>query len=443
MFISNKYIKQTSFILLHFGKVIYNLDSMIYNYGIGIPQCSENFCAADNFSKEVFPIQQQIHNFDEAVNRRGTDSKKYSDIYFPADVIPMWIADTDFKSPQPVVNALTHRAQHGVYGYTTESGRLKRAAKLWVGSRYKLDITEEQAEFCQGVIPGIISAVLALSHPGDKIILNTPCYPPFSQLVENNGRRILKNELLLQDGAYCFDFKDFEKKCSDPLTRIFILCNPHNPTCKVFTRDELAHIGEICMEHDVWIISDEIHGDIVFEGHCHVPIAGLSKDLADRSVTFINPSKTFNTAGFRTAAFIAANPHVKALVHNAIVRGKAFGENIFGTLAFCVAYEECAYYADGLVNYLQGSIDIIKEALRAIPGIELIEPQGTYLFWLDCRGLGLPQAELIKRFVDKAKVGVHSGLNFGEGFDGFIRMNIACPKSVLIRAFEQIKSEFS
>ena len=230
-----------------------------------------------------------VHYFDEVVNRRGTDSKKYS--VYPEDVIPMWIADSDFKAPQPVVDALVARMQQGVYGYTPISERLKKA-----------DVDPEWVEFVPGVITGLICAVRALSQPGDNIVIQSPCYPPFSDLSDHNGRHLLRNKLVLTGDHYEIDFEDFEEKCKDPRTKLFILCNPQNPTGHVFTKEELTKLGNICMKYHVIVLADEIHQDLVSSGHKHIPFASICEEFEQNSVSFMNPSKTFNVPGFRTAA---------------------------------------------------------------------------------------------------------------------------------------------
>ncbi len=376
------------------------------------------------------------HDFDEMVNRRGTDSKKYS--VYPEDVIPMWIADSDFKAPQPVVAALVARMQEGVYGYTPVSSRLKAAAAGWQKERFGWEADKSWAEYVPGVISGVISAVRALSHPGDNIVIQTPCYPPFTDLSEHNGRHLLRNELVLTDGRYEIDFEDFEKKCGDPRTKLFILCNPQNPTGRVFTREELTRLGRICMDNHVTVLADEIHCDLVYQGFKHIPFAGISKEFEQHSVTFMNPSKTFNLPGFRTAAFIAANPVLKNAVHDIVVNNKAIGENICGTIAFCTAYEECAYYVDQMVEYLEANRDLVENTLRDVKGIQVVHAEGTYLLWLDCRGLGMNQARLDQFFVETVKLGLNSGSTFGPEGSGFLRMNIACPKATVEEALKRI-----
>lgn len=233
-----------------------------------------------------------VHDFDEVVNRRGTDSKKYS--VYPEDVIPMWIADSDFKAPQPVVDALVARMQQGVYGYTPISERLKKAGAGWQKKRFGWDVEPEWVEFVPGVITGLICAVRALSQPGDNIVIQSPCYPPFSDLSDHNGRHLLRNKLVLTGDHYEIDFEDFEEKCKDPRTKLFILCNPQNPTGHVFTKEELTKLGNICMKYHVIVLADEIHQDLVSSGHKHIPFASICEEFEQNSVSFMNPSKTFN-----------------------------------------------------------------------------------------------------------------------------------------------------
>lgn len=377
-----------------------------------------------------------VHDFDEYVERRGTDAKKYNQ-YGP-DVIPMWIADTDFKCPQPVVDAVVARMQEGVYGYTFNSERLKKAGARWQKVRFGWDVDPSWVEYSPGVIGGVICAVRALSQPGDNIVIQTPCYPPFTDLSEHNGRHLLRNELILKDGRYEIDFEDFEAKVKDPRTKLFILCNPQNPTGRVFSREELIRLGELCLKYHVTVLSDEIHSDLVYSGHKHIPFASISKEFEQNTISFMNPSKTFNLPGFRTAAFIAANPVLKNAVHDMVVNNKAIGENICGTVAFCTAYEQCAYYADQMVAYLEENRNLVEETLKDVDGIDVIHAEGTYLLWLDCRKLNMSQEELDRFFVETVKLGLNSGKSFGPEGAGFLRMNIACPRSTVKEAMNRI-----
>jgi hypothetical protein len=377
-----------------------------------------------------------VHNFDEVIDRRGTDSKKYS--VYPEDVIPMWIADSDFKAPQPVVDALVERMRQGVYGYTPVSSRLMAAAARWQKDRFGWEVHPDAVEFVPGVVSGIICAVRALSRPGDNIVIQTPCYPPFFDLSEHNGRHLLKNEMILKAGRYEIDYDDFESKLKDSRTKLFILCNPQNPTGRVFSKEELIRLGELCLKYHVIVIADEIHSDVVYSENRHIPFASISKDFEQNTISFMNPSKTFNLPGFRTAAFIAANPLLKAAVHNVVVNNKAIGENICGTLAFCIAYEQCDYYVDQLIPYLEVNRNYVEKSLKDLDGIDVVHPEGTYLLWLDCRKLKMKQEELEKFFVEKVKLGLNNGLSFGIEGNGFMRMNIACPYSTVEEAMERI-----
>lgn len=380
-----------------------------------------------------------VHNFDEPVNRRGTDAKKYSQDYYPADVLPMWIADTDFKCPKPVVDALIDRMEQGVYGYPVVSRAFKEAICCWEKTRFNWEVPVDAAEFVPGVIPGIICAVRALSHPGDNIVIHTPCYPPFKDMSDHNGRHLLRNELKVENGRYVIDFEDLEEKLSQVRTKLFILCNPQNPTGRVFTREELVRIGELCLKHHVFVLSDEIHCDLIYKGHTHIPFGSISPEFADNSITFVNASKTFNTAGFRTAGFICTNEQVHKEVHEAVLDNKGIGENLAGTTATIAAYTQCAYYVGQLMEYLEGNLDIVCRKLEEIPGIRMIRPEGTYLLWLDCRGLGLSQPELNDFFVKKAKLGFNSGTGFGPEGAGFMRMNIATQRANVEEAMRRMR----
>lgn len=384
----------------------------------------------------------RCHDFDQMIERRGTDSKKYHPAFYPQDVIPMWIADADFLSPEPVVQAIRERAAHGIYGYTHTSERMKQAAAGWMNSRFQMQVGSGQVEFCPGVIGGVIAAIRGLTKPGDRILVQTPAYPPFTDGVVNNGRRIAENPLVLKDGHYEIDFEQFERQCRDPRTKLLILCSPHNPTGRVFTRQELKRMTDICLENHVLIASDEIHCDITYGSHVHIPTASLSEEVAANTISFISPSKTFNLPGFRTAVMLSANDRLKNEAHEILVSNKATGENIFGTVAFCAAYESCGYYADQLKDYLAGNLELVRETMKELPGMELVEPEGTYLFWIDVHGLGMDQEEVMKRFVAKAKVGVQDGLHFGEAGRGFVRINAACPRTRLNQALIQIKEHF-
>ena len=378
------------------------------------------------------------HSFDEVFARTDIDSKKWSPELYPPDVIPMWIADTDFKSPQPVIDAILRRAQAGIFGYPVSSRRLRAAAAGWMGSRFGWTVSPECVEFSPGVVAGVTAAVRTLTHPGDQIVIQTPCYTPFTRMAYTNGRNLLRNAMKLVNGRYEIDFPDLEEKLRQPRTRLLILCNPQNPSGRVFTREELEQIGQLCIRHQVYVISDEIHCDFVYHGHRHIPFASLSPELSQRTITFINPSKTFNLAGLHTAAFFTENPTLQSLVHETMVSQKMVSENVFGTVAFCTAYEQCASYADAIAAYLEQNIQLVRQAVDPLPGIRFTPPEGTYLFWLDCRELGLTQPELTAFFLEEARLGLSSGTEYGPEGEGFMRLNGACTRATLQEAMERL-----
>lgn len=381
------------------------------------------------------------HNFDELVNRRHTDCKKYSPDFYDESVLPMWIADTDFRCAQPILDAVSQRAAHGIYGYPFDQKDFSEAVCHWMKTRFQYSFGPEAVSYCPGVIPGVICAVRAFSNPGDGIVVQTPCYPPFRALVHNNGRKLLENRLILRDGRYEIDFDLLETQLRDPRTRILLLCNPHNPTGRVFTREELETMLRLCVENDVKVVCDEIHCDITYDRR-HISFGSLSELARENSVVFINPSKTFNTAGFRTAAMIAPNDALRNRVYQELVNGKIFGRTIFGPLALVKAYTECAYYADELVQYLKENIAYLNQRLEAMPRIRLIQPEATYLMWLDCHGMELPHSQVKDFFDTEAKVGLNDGRSFGCEGDRFMRLNIAVPRSVLTEGLNRIERAY-
>ena len=382
----------------------------------------------------------KVHHFDEPVNRRGTDSKKYAADVYEEDVLPMWIADTDFKCPQPVIEALRARIDQGVFGYPAVSREFKEAVRHWEKSRFGWEVPVDAVEFVPGVVPGIICAVRALSHPGDHVVIHTPCYPPFKDMADHNGRQLVRSELKVRDGQYQIDFEDLEKKLSDVRAKLFILCNPQNPTGRVMSREELDRIGQLCLRHHVTVLSDEIHCDLVYKGGRHIPFGSISGEFADNSITFVNASKTFNTAGFRTAAFICTNARIKAAVHEAVLDNKAVGENLAGTVATVAAYTQCEYYADQMMEYLEDNLDIVCRELEKTDKIRLIRPEGTYLLWLDCRGLHMTQPQLAEFFEKRARLGLNNGISFGPEGAGFMRMNIATQRANVEEAMRRMLS---
>lgn len=380
------------------------------------------------------------HDFDAYIERRNTDCAKYGEKLFPDDVLPMWLADTDFLSPKEVQQALLCRAEHGIYGYVMRSGRLQRAVCAWVEERFQWPVQPEEAAYFPGVIPGVICAIRAMSKSGDGVIILTPSYPPFAAAIKSNGRKVISCPLYNRDGRYELDLELLETLCRSSENRLLILCNPHNPTGRVFSEAELLDIGNICLRHKVSLISDEIHSDIIYSGSHHTPIAKLCAGSGLDIVTFYSPSKTFNIPGLNTSAGIASSGELLERLCAELFRNKGTHENIFGTVAFCTCYERCSYYADELVEYLTGNRAILLDAVSNIPGIRPVAPEGTYLMWLDCRELGLEQPELVRCLIQKAKLGLQDGMEFGAEGKGYMRMNFAVPRVTLQEAIKRLKT---
>lgn len=379
------------------------------------------------------------HNFDEPIVRKGTDARKYAANECPDGVIPMWIADTDFACPKELIDAMMERVMQGHFGYPYNDTEFCNAVAKWQSKRFYWDCKPEMVEFAPGAVTPLVYGMRAFSSPGDKVLLQTPAYHPLFQLIENNGRRIARNPLRLQDGKYEIDFDDLEKKLSDVRTKVLLLCNPQNPTGRVFTREELQRIGDLCLRYHVFVLSDEIHSDVVYRGHMHIPFASVDPKFGDICCMSINPSKTFNTAGLRTAAFICPNPHNKAVILEERLNNKAFGRPIFGQLAMKVLYNECTYYADQFVAYLEENVSAFENGIQCVKGMRLIRPEGTYLLWVDCREWGMSQGELMKFFKETAKVLPNDGCTFGYEGEGFVRFNVACPRAVVLEAVERIR----
>jgi cysteine-S-conjugate beta-lyase len=380
------------------------------------------------------------HDFDELVDRKGTDCKKWDT--YADDVIPMWIADTDFKCPQPVVDAMVRRAAHGIFGYPMNVKTFEQSIVNWQKKRFGWNIDTDWVEYTPAVIPAIVYSMGAFTEPGDNVVIQMPAYHPFHEVIPNNGRFILGNRLIFrEDGSYEIDFDNLEELLSKKRTSMFLLCSPHNPTGKCFTREELDRMSALCLRYNVVVVSDEIHSDIVYKGSEHIPFGSLSREAADNCVVCINPSKTFNIAGIRAGAAVIPNRNNHDLFYKPLENLKAYGRTIFGTLPIEVSYNECDYYADQLLEYLEGNLEYLKKFVaERIPRIRTTNTQATYLIWLNCRDLNMEPKELNKFFLEQAKVAMNEGSTFGPGGAGFMRLNIACPRSRLAEALNRMQA---
>lgn len=378
--------------------------------------------------------------FDEIHNRWGTDAIKFNLRHvnnLARDVIPMWIADMDFKVPPAVEAALVDRAKHGIFGYGDAEEDYDDAVVGWYRRRLSWEIDPKSIVKVPGVMYAVSVAIRALSNPGDGIMICQPVYFPFANVIKANSRKTVVTELVLKNGRYEIDFKDFEAKIRDNSVKIFILCSPHNPVGRVWTRAELEEIGRICTKYNVYIISDEIHSDFVFTEYPHTPISSISEELAQRTITCTAPTKTFNLAGIQDSNIIIPNDKLRLMFKKECNISGGDELNVMAITALKAAYNEGEEWLDELLSYLRESYDILEKAFPQGEKISLIHPEGTYLAWLDCRSLGVDKLD--EYFLEKAEVRLHNGTTFGLGGEGFVRMNIACPQSLLIEAISRIK----
>lgn len=386
-------------------------------------------------------MEKMVHDFDEYYDRRGVDSKKYSAGKFEEDVLPMWIADTDFRCPKPVMDAIRKRAEHETLGYPEELTEFQQAAKGWMAKRHGWEVEDDWIQFVTGVVPGAIFTLLSNTQPGDQVVCLGPLFGPLRACVIDNGRQLVESPFINEEENYTINFEDLEKKLSSAKATMFIMCNPHNPVGKVFTEEELRKIGELCLKHHCIIFNDEIHGDIVYKGHKHVCLASLSKEIADITVTGFNPGKTFNVGGIRTAGCIIPNPVLRERFLTARKKGKGMGRNIFGQAAFIACYRDCEYYVDQMLEYLEHNLDYVEEFIKEkLPEIKFHRPDGLYLLWVNCRGLNLSQSELMDLFEKTGKIGLNSGLEFGPLGEGYVRLNIAVPRVTLEEGMKRIET---
>jgi cystathionine beta-lyase len=395
------------------------------------------------------------YNFDQEVSRKGTNSIKWDYVQSESNItrlertgrffgrgrsIPMWIADMDFLAPKPVVDALVGRAKHGIFGYSEKPGTYYDAVVQWMGRRHKWKIDREWIVTTPGVVPALAMLVRTFVAPDEKVIIQPPVYYPFYLVAEFNEREIVKNPLIYEKGRYRIDFDDLESQARDPKAKMLILCSPHNPVGRVWTKKELTRLGEICLQNNVLVVSDEIHGDLVYSGSRMTPFARINKAFAQHSITCTAPSKTFNLAGLSTSNLIIPDADLRKKFRNTLLENALLDVGIFGSIATEVAYQQGAEWLDQLLDYLEGNLDLMEDFIgKYIPRIKMIRPEGTYLVWLDCRGLGLDKDQLKHLMVKKARLFLDEGYIFGAEGEGFERMNIACPRRVLREALVRIR----
>ena len=383
-------------------------------------------------------------DFDEIITRQGTGSRKWDDIgtvFGSEDVLPLWIADMDFASPRAVTAKIIERAQHPLYAYNARHQEsFNQTIVEWVKRRHDWNIEKEWIVQAPGVVPAIILSILALSEPGDGVIIQPPVYPPFFASIKDNKRTIVENPLVSKNGYYEIDFEDFEQKLANPQNKLLLICNPHNPVGRVWTRDELTKVYALCQKYEVDVLSDEIHSDLVYNGHKHTVFASLGSPVCKQSVTFMAASKTFNIAGLNTSYMIIPCKRRRGLIEAEINRVHLRRNNLFGVLATEAAYQEGETWLEPLLVYLEKNADTLVQFIEAkLPKVKVAKPEGTFLAWLDFRAY-FDSAEALDNFlIKKAKVGLNSGKSFGKQGEGFARINFATQQSSLLEALTRIE----
>jgi cystathionine beta-lyase len=393
-------------------------------------------------------------DFDTEINREGTDSVKWEFHVHSGKgeywedtkaergddrVLAMWVADMDFRCPEPVIDALRRRVEHGLFGYSAKGKAYEEAVCGWFARRQNWPVKPEWLSPIPGVVPALNVAVRAFTKPGDKVIVQRPVYYPFFRVSKNNGCEIVSNGLIYEDGVYSIDFDDLERKAADPKAKMLILCSPHNPIGRVWTADELTRIADICARNKVIVIADEIHGDLIMPGETFVPFATLGDGAEQNCVVCTAPSKTFNLAGMHSSNMFIPNAELRERFTTAQAAQALPGMSPFGITATIAAYNEGEPWLEAVMAYITDNAKLVMETFAAQePRVKPIMPQGTYLQWIDCRGLGLDKNALEDLMLNKAKVYFDEGYIFGAEGEGFERINIACPRPLLKRALDRM-----
>jgi len=386
----------------------------------------------------------KTYNFDELVDRSSTNCLKYdarANFFGKADLLPLWVADMDFRTPDFIVDAIRKRTEHEIFGYSFRSESYNQSIVNWLKRRHNWEIKPEWISFSPGVVAGFTLAIEAFSNPGDGVIIQTPVYFPFFDSVKETGREMIENPLRLENGRYYFDLEDLKQKIS-PTTKLLLLSNPHNPGGMAWNEAELSELAQICLENKILIISDEIHSDLIFEGYRHTPLAGISDEIAQNCVICMAPSKTFNTAGLTTSFLVIPNKrHFVAYERKMRLPHLHMG-NIFGTLALEAAYTHGDEWLAQLLTYLEGNFAFLNQFFQEnLPQVKVMRPEATYLIWLDFSAFKLTDEALNQKLID-AGVGLNRGVQFGKQGSGYMRLNMGCPRSVLQEALIRIQKAF-
>ena len=383
-------------------------------------------------------MEQQI-NFDEMIPRRDTNSVKW-DSAADAEVLPMWVADMDFRTAPAITEALRQRVEHGIFGYTRVPDAYYEAVVNWSARRHGWQMQQEWILYTISVVPALSATIKALTEPGDKVLMQTPVYNCFFSAIRNNGCEIADNRLIYENNTYRIDFEDLERKASDDKVKLMLLCNPHNPAGRVWTREELTRIGEICLRHGVTVVSDEIHCEFAYPGHAYTPFASISDDFLYSSVTCVSPSKAFNIAGLQIANIVCADEAVRQRINEVINLYEINNVNPFGVIATIAAYNEGESWLLQLLDYLRGNYECMRDyCARHLPDFPIAELEGTYLAWMDCRKLRLSSRELEERLLQEAKLWLNAGTMYGDAGEGFMRWNLACPRARMLEGLDRFR----
>ena len=385
------------------------------------------------------------YDFDQIVDRSKNLSAKYDERmkkFGRPDVIPLWIADMDFKTAQPIIDALKARAEEGIWGYTARPGSYFEAIRSWQKRRNGWDIDTSLMSFSPGVVQTLSAMVQLYTPRGGNVLIQTPVYGEFYDMAEFAGRKVIENQLVERDGGWTVDWEDFEEKLQ--AAELFLFCSPHNPLGIVWGKEELRRMMELCLKHHVLVVSDEIHSDLVFHGKKHIPTASLSPEIAANVVTSISGTKTFNLAGLQASAVVFPNAHMKEIFDRFWMNMDIHRNNAFSVTAMEAAFREGEEWLEQLLAYLSDNFDFVVDYCeKHIPKIKTYAPDATYLMWLDCRALGLSNEELHDFMIQKAGLGLNDGCAFGRSLNGFMRLNAACPRSVLAQALRQLEDAVS
>lgn len=381
------------------------------------------------------------YDFDQVIDRSGNRASKYDErvMKFGTDkVIPLWVADMDFKTAQPIIDACVKKAEEGIWGYTSRPASYFEAVKGWEKRRNNWDVDTSLMSWSLGVVPALSVLVKIFSHTGDKVMIQTPVYSEFYDVTEAWEREVVENKLVEENGTWHIDFEDFEKKARE--VKIFLLCSPHNPLGIVWSREDLQRMADICIANDVLLVSDEIHSDLIFHGRKHIPTATLSPEIASKVISCVSATKTFNLAGLQASTTIFPNLEMKKKFDRFWMNMDIHRNNAFSSVAMEAAYNEGEEWLEQLLEYISGNFDYIKEYCdKYIPKIKPSVPDATYLVWLDCRELGMDNEQLRSFMIEKAGLGLNEGYTFGRSLSGYMRLNAACPRSVLEQAMKQLK----